>query len=164
MGMNSQILPNFAILQRAFRFGLVGIFVCGVDVGLVWLLSRCLSPALAVSLAYVSAVAIHYSLNKWWVFGNQDTAYLKQICRYSLTVLACWLCTLLVFMLALHYLTPVIVIAKLIAIPPSTLLGFGMMRAFVFRENSSKHHPEAATEVGPGSVAVSRPRPEVVGK
>ncbi len=119
-------------LWRAFRFGSTGVVVCAVDLALVWVLSHFLWPAIAVSTAYLTAVCLHFCLNKWWVFKNHEANYGSQTLRYGLTVLACWLCTLLVFSAALRLLTSGIMIAKLIAIPPTTLLSYLLMKNFVF--------------------------------
>jgi len=104
---------------------------------MLWLLSRFTTPTVAVSGAYVVAVTVHFSLNKWWVFRSRDSAHAGQLLRYALTVFACWLCTVGVFSLSLHFLTSNIFLAKLIAIPPTTLLGFVLLKAFVFRQRET---------------------------
>jgi putative flippase GtrA len=119
-------------MRRFLRFGAVGGVVCAVDLGLVWLFSRWIIPTLAVSFAYLAAIAVHFCLNKFWVFENRDMMYMRQIWKYALTAAACWSCTVIVFSLALHGMTSQILIAKVIAIPPTTLLGYIMMRKFVF--------------------------------
>lgn len=103
---------------------------------MLWLLNQFTTPTVAVSGAYLVAVAVHFSLNKWWVFKCQNSGYTAQLLKYALTVLACWLCTIFVFSLALHALTSNIFLAKIIAIPPTTLLGFVLMKTFVFRQEA----------------------------
>lgn len=124
-------------LKKGFRFCLVGGFVFCVDLGMLWLLSRFATPTVAVTGAYVVAVTVHFSLNKWWVFKSRDSEYGRQLLRYALTVFACWACTVCVFTLSLRSLTANIFLAKLMAIPPTTLLGFVLMRTFVFRRNQT---------------------------
>jgi putative flippase GtrA len=114
------------------RFGAAGGFITGLDLALVWLLSRFLAPTLAVAIAYLVAMSIHFCLNKFWVFQNRDLEYVRQMWKYGLTVLVCWCCTVAVFSLGMHLVTTHILLAKLIAIPPTTLLGYLMMRKFVF--------------------------------
>ena len=121
------------IIGKGIRFGLVGGFVCLVDLAMLWVWSRFTSPIVAVSAAYFIAVTVHFCLNKWWVFRNQSTAVGAQVFKYALTVAACWLCTVAVFSLSLRWVTMNIFIAKIIAVPPTTLLSFVMMRGFVFR-------------------------------
>ena len=120
-------------IGKGIRFGLVGGFVCLVDLAMLWLFSRFTPPVVAVSVAYFIAVTVHFCLNKWWVFRNQSTAVGSQVLKYALTVAACWLCTVAVFSLSLRWVTMNIFIAKIIAVPPTTLLSFVMMRWFVFR-------------------------------
>ena len=120
-------------IGKGIRFGLVGGFVCLVDLAMLWLFSRFTPPVVAVSVAYFIAVTVHFCLNKWWVFRNQSTAVGLQVLKYALTVAACWLCTVAVFSLSLRWVTMNIFIAKIIAVPPTTLLSFVMMRWFVFR-------------------------------
>ena len=120
-------------IGKGIRFGLVGGFVCLVDLAMLWLFSRFTPPVVAVSVAYFIAVTVHFCLNKWWVFRNQSTAVGAQVLKYALTVAACWLCTVAVFSLSLRWVTMNIFIAKIIAVPPTTLLSFVMMRWFVFR-------------------------------
>ena len=116
-----------------FRFGIVGVLVFGIDFAALWLFKHFVPRLVAVSLAYFLAVAIHFSLNKWWVFRAQANVRGMELARYVLTVLVCWLCTVGVVWLALRFATNNVFVAKLLAIPPATLLSFLLMQRFVFR-------------------------------
>jgi putative flippase GtrA len=72
-------------------------------------------------------------LNKWWVFAAQTKVRATELGRYVLVVMLCWLGTVAVVWLALSLVTNSVFVAKLIAIPPTTVLGFLLMRRFVFR-------------------------------
>jgi putative flippase GtrA len=121
-------------MTRAFaKFCVVGALVAGVDFCALWGFQTFLPKLLAVSLAYFIAVATHYALNKWWVFRAQPNVRALEVARYVLTVLVCWLCTVGVVWLALRFVSSNIFVAKLLAIPPATLLSFVLMRRFVFR-------------------------------
>ena len=124
-------------IGKGLRFCLVGGFVCLVDLAMLWLWSRFTPPMVAVSAAYFIAVTVHFCLNKWWVFRNQSTAVGAQVFKYALTVAACWLCTVAIFSLSLHWLTTNIFVAKIIAVPPATLLSFALMRWFVFEQKKA---------------------------
>jgi putative flippase GtrA len=115
------------------KFCVVGALVAGVDFGALWLFHLFLSELLAVSLAYFVAVATHYGLNKWWVFRATAKVRAGEVVRYVLMVIVCWLCTVGVVWLALRFVSSNIFVAKLLAIPPATLLSFVLMRRFVFR-------------------------------
>lgn len=116
-----------------FRFGFVGALVFGIDFGALWLFKQFVPRLVAVSLAYFLAVAVHFSLNKWWVFRAQANVRGMEVARYVFTVFVCWLCTVGGVWLALRFATNNVFVAKLLAIPPATLLSFLLMRRFVFR-------------------------------
>lgn len=115
------------------RFCVVGALVAGVDFGALWAFQSFLPKLVAVSLAYFIAVATHYALNKWWVFRAEANVRAAEVVRYVLMVIVCWLCTVGVVWLALRFATSNVFVAKLLAIPPATLLSFVLMRRFVFR-------------------------------
>jgi len=118
---------------RVVRFCVVGGVVFAVDFGAIWMFKQFLPRLVAVAIAYLIAVAIHYSLNKWWVFGAGQRFCGRELARYGLMVAACWLLTILTVAGALRLLTDNVFIAKGLAIPPTMVLGFVMMRSFVFR-------------------------------
>ncbi|HEY0455677.1 MAG TPA: GtrA family protein [Verrucomicrobiae bacterium] len=120
-------------LHKLIRFGLTGGVVFCVDVLLVWAFSRWFAPTVAVTLAYALAVALHFCLNKWWVFGSFERAMGREIWRYLIVVFACWACTISIVQIVMAWIYPNVVIAKILAVPPSTLLGYLLMRSFVFR-------------------------------
>ena len=123
-------------LPQLIRFCVTGATVFVFDFSMLWLFHFFLPKLVAVSIAYILGVTLHFCLNRWWVF---QAGYLHaggQVARYSLNVAACWLCTVSIVWLVLHALTGNVFIAKAIAIPPTTLLAFLLMRFFVFRKPS----------------------------
>jgi putative flippase GtrA len=122
----------------------VGATVAAIDFSLLWVLSRWLPPLIAVSIAYLTAVSCHFLLNKMWVFRCSRPDYAKQVAQYALGVAACWLTTLGIVRLSLSTITENILLAKLIAVPPATLVGFLMLRFFVFgsRKKSTVSIPD----------------------
>jgi len=98
-----------------------------------------------VAVAYLAAVSLHFCLNRWWVFAAADAPATRQLGRYGLTVLACWACTVGVTATALATLTANVFVAKTLALPPATLLGFALMRGYVFqRSTGAKASPGPA--------------------
>ena len=95
-----------------------------------------LTPLTAVGTAYLLAVTLHFCLNRWWVFAAREAPATGQLKRYVLTVGACWGSTLAITAFALATITSHVVVAKMLAIPLVTLLGFVLMRGFVFRPAS----------------------------
>ena len=103
------------------------------DFGLVWIFVHAMQRLAAVAVAYLLAVALHFGLNRWWVFAAADVPAARQLPQYIVTVVACWLCTVGVAALALATFTDNVFVAKAVAIPCATLLAFVLMRQFVFR-------------------------------
>jgi len=125
-------------IHRLVRFCVVGGTVAVVDFSTVWLLSHFLRPLVAVSIAYVVGVTCHFLLNKFWVFQCRRSDYIRQVMQYLTVVLSSWLTTIVIVHLCLSTITQNILIAKLFAVPPATLVAFVLMQFFVFRKS---HHP-----------------------
>jgi putative flippase GtrA len=118
---------------RFLRFCTVGMTVAFIDFSLVWLLSSRMPPLVAVSVAYFCAVCCHFLLNKAWVFQCRRSDYIRQFIEYFSVVVASWSITLAVVHLCLSTFTHNVLIAKLCALPPATLVAFLLMQLFVFR-------------------------------
>jgi len=119
---------------RFLRFCIVGATVAAIDFGLVWLLSGHLPPLVAVSVAYLTAVCCHFLLNKMWVFQCRRSDYVRQLMQYFAVVVASWLTTITIVDLCLSSFTTNVLIAKLFAVPPATLVAFLLMRFFGLSE------------------------------
>jgi len=122
---------------RVVRFLTVGGTVAVIDFSLVWILHFFLPPLVAVSFAYLAAVACHFTLNKFWVFRCRRSDYGKQLVQYGVNVLVCWLVTISMVKLCLSTFTTNVLIAKACAIPPATLLGFLSLQLVVFRHTAA---------------------------
>ena len=119
---------------RFLRFCIVGATVAAIDFSLVWLLSSRLTPLVAVSIAYLSAVCCHFLLNKMWVFQCTRSDYVRQLIQYFAVVVASWLTTITIVHFCLSSFTTNVLIAKLFAVPPATAVAFLLMQFFVFRK------------------------------
>jgi putative flippase GtrA len=128
-------------LFRFLRFCIVGVTVASIDFGLVWLLSARITPLVAVSIAYFTAVCCHFLLNKMWVFQCRRSDYIRQLIQYSSVVVASWLTTVTIVHVCLSSFTTNVLIAKLCAVPPATLVAFLLMQFLVFRK-PNKSAPE----------------------
>jgi putative flippase GtrA len=124
-------------IHRLVRFCVVGGTVAVVDFSTVWLLSHFLQPLVAVSIAYFVGVTCHFLLNKFWVFQCRRSDYGRQLMQYLTVVLSSWLTTVAIVHLCLSTITHNILIAKLFAVPPATLVAFVLMQLFVFRKSHS---------------------------
>jgi putative flippase GtrA len=122
---------------RFLRFCAAGGTVAIVDFGSAWTLSHILAPVFAVSLGYFAAATCHFLLNKLWVFKCQRRDYLRQLTWYGLTVFTCWLTTVTVVIAVLPLVSSNIILAKLIALPPASMVAYVLMQLVVFRFRES---------------------------
>ena len=132
-----RLMLNQDRVTRFARFCTVGGFITCLDLLLVALLSQWLPPFAAVSLSYLIVISCHFSLNKFWVFRCSREDYLRQIIQYLLSAFLTWLTTICVVKLTLGWITSSVVVAKILALPPATLVGFLVMRLFVFHAPSN---------------------------
>ena len=138
---------NARLLQLG-RFCLVGAAVLVLDFTLIWVFLHVVPRLVAVSIAYVLAVTAHFLLNKWWVFQAGQARAVPQTIRYGLALAACWLSTVSLVWLALHTVTDHVLIAKAIAVPPTTLLGFFLLRFYVFHRPASPGSSQGDARLG----------------
>jgi putative flippase GtrA len=120
---------------RFLRFCTVGVTVAAIDFGIVWLLIGRIPPLVAVSIAYFTAVCCHFLLNKMWVFQCRRSDYIRQLIQYLAVVVASWSTTITIVHVCLSSFTTNVLIAKLFALPPATLVAFLLMQFFVFRKS-----------------------------
>lgn len=121
-------------LEQYIRFCIVGATVFAFDFTMLWLFHHFLPKLVAVSIAYLMAVTLHFCLNRSWVFEASRLPVAGHAVRYVLSVAATWACTVSLVWLSLRTVTGNVFVAKAIAIPPTTLLGFLLLRLFVFRK------------------------------
>src|SRR5437867_12468817 len=93
--------------KRFYRFCIVGSMVALADFALIWVLVHAVPRLVAVAIAYLLAVALHFWLNRTWVFGRGRVAQslAGQLPRYLVVVGVCWICTVGVAALSLATLT-----------------------------------------------------------
>ena len=70
------------LIRRLLRFAAVGVVVMACFMGLNWLFGRFVGATAAFLLAYPPALALHYSLNKWWTFEDKRTDAARQVTEY----------------------------------------------------------------------------------
>src|SRR5438477_481217 len=126
------------VRKKLFRFCVVGGLVALADFSLIWIFVMLMPRLVAVGVAYILAVTLHFLLNRWWVFAAAENPAGSQLARYAVAVAACWLCTIGITGFALTSFTGNVFLAKALAIPPVTLMGFVLMRSFVFANASGE--------------------------
>ena len=83
-----------AMIPRLIRFGVVGLIVAGVFMGLNWLFGHAVGKQVAFLLSYPPALAVHFFLNKAWTFEHRHAATRRQVGEYlamvAITFLIQW--------------------------------------------------------------------------
>lgn len=74
------------LIRRLVRFAAVGLIVMGCFMGLNWVFGHFVGTTAAFLLAYPPALALHYTLNKWWTFGCERSDTARQVSEYLLMV------------------------------------------------------------------------------
>jgi len=120
-------------IVQFIRFCAVGGSVAVIDLATVSIASLFLPALMAVSLGYLTGVTCHFQLNKFWVFRCRSQRYGRQVALYLTQAALCWLMTMLIVSLVLSCTGSSVVVARVIAIPPTTLFTFFFMRFVVFR-------------------------------
>ncbi len=123
------------------RFLLVGGGAAAVDYSVLWMLSQRLTQTEAFSIAYLTGVLTHFTLNKYWTFRCNRSDLARQILEYSGVVMITYLIQLTGFEFWIKAFHINLYLAKFLAIPPSTLAGFFLLKLHVF-----KHVPSMAKE------------------
>jgi len=74
------------LVRRLIRFGVVGGGVAVFFMGLNKFFGLWTGTWPAYFLSYPPALALHYSLNKWWTFGCERTDTARQVSEYLVMV------------------------------------------------------------------------------
>jgi len=80
-----------ALFWKLVRFGVVGLTVMGVFMGLNWWLAPNLGRQLGFIIAYIPSLALHFCLNKFWTFGCARTNVARQVSEYIFMVVVTFL-------------------------------------------------------------------------
>ena len=123
--------------MRLGRFLVVGGTAAAVDFAALSLLHFVLAPTAAFSIAFATGVVTHFLLNKYWTFRCVRTDLLRQVSEYLLVVAMNYFLQLIVFRGVLSsWPSAGVYVAKAVALPPGTVLGF-----FLFKKHVFKRHP-----------------------
>ncbi|HTL69069.1 MAG TPA: GtrA family protein [Lacunisphaera sp.] len=125
------------LVRRLVRFAVVGATVMIFFMGLNWLLGRWVSPTAAFLIAYPPALALHYSMNKWWTFGCARTDTARQVSEYLVMVAITFVVQYGIFWLAHDLLGLVGWLAAGVANAGQMALTFVIMQRRVFAAPAS---------------------------
>lgn len=120
------------LLRRLLRFGLVGLTVMVFFMGANWVLGRWMSPVLAFLVAYLPAIALHFTLSKHWTFGCERTDTARQVSQYLFSVGVTFLVQLAFFAVARQWLELPGWLAAGFANAGQMVVSFGLLQWHVF--------------------------------
>lgn len=121
-------------LQRQFvAYGVVGVAGTLIDVGLFWLLVRASvwTPA-AVTLAFLTATAVQFFLNRHWSFRAFHRPAGIQAPEYAIVTIVTLLLTIAIVESAIAWVHVSPITAKALSIPPTAIVGFVANRHLTF--------------------------------
>lgn len=125
-------MVRYGLIFKLVRFGLVGVVVTLVFMGLNWWFAPKLGPDLAYLAAYPLAVALHFMLNKWWTFGQQGAVKGRQVSEYLGLMVVAFLIQTTVFKLLIHFTAMAPWLASGVATVAQMALAFLIMQRRVF--------------------------------
>jgi putative flippase GtrA len=128
-----------ALLQyRFFKFGLIGGLAFLIDTGCAWFFLMFLPSEAALALSYFISCLFHYSFSKRWTFRDSAKVSARQVWAYAWVNLATLITNTALSSFSLRFVYSNVFLAKALALLPTSLLGFLLLRAFVFHSRSSR--------------------------
>jgi putative flippase GtrA len=127
------LLPNQVSWPKRFvRFCIVGGLAASIDAGGARLLINFLPKLFVLGLSYVCACIFHYIFSKRWTFQDQQGVTTQQVTVYVGANIITLVINTSLSLLFLDLFHQNIVLAKLFALPLTSLVGFLLLRSFVF--------------------------------
>jgi putative flippase GtrA len=120
------------LFWKLARAGLVAGIVAAINFFLVWLFAHFLGPRTSFSLAFVSALTIHFLLSKFCTFFNYSPDFSRQVPRYLTAAGVSYLLQFSVFHASLVLFTSNVLVASTVAMPVGMLASFTMLQVWVF--------------------------------
>lgn len=124
------------------RAGGTGVTVAALNFVSLWILLHFFGPRVSFSIAFLIALAVHFTLSKIWTFRDRSAAWGRQILQYLLVAMMSYLIQLSVFQSAMAFLGMRVFGASAVAILVGTIVGFLLMHAWVFSINQMPQSPK----------------------
>jgi len=121
-----------AFFLKVLRAGGTGAAAAVINFAALWVFVRFFSPRVSFSLAFLLAVAAHFTLSKFWTFQDRSAAWGRQIWQYLLVALLSYLIQFSIFQSTMSFLGLGVFTANTAAILVGTLFGFLLMHLWVF--------------------------------
>jgi putative flippase GtrA len=121
-----------AFFLKVLRAGGTGTAAAALNFASLWIFVRFFSPRVSFSLAFLLALAAHFTLSKLWTFRDRSAAWGRQIWQYLLVAMISYLIQFTVFQSAMSFLGLGVFGANAAAILIGTVVGFLLMHSWVF--------------------------------
>jgi len=128
---------DFGLMQalsehRFIRFCLVGGVAFLIDAGCAWGFLKFLPKVPSLALSYLLSCIFHYTCSKHWTFRDPGRISARQVWAYTWVNLTTLITNTTISAWLLQALHQNVFLAKAGALPPTSVLGFFLLRWFVF--------------------------------
>ena len=137
------------------RAGGTGATVAALNFVALWILVHFFGPRVSFSIAFLIALAAHFTLSKFWTFRDRSAAWGRQIPQYLLVAMISYLIQLSIFQSAMSFLGLRVFGANALAILVGAAVGFLLMHAWVFSTDQMPQSPKSSGRERP---SVTTPR------
>ena len=120
-------------LRQFAAYVIIGALAVGVDLGALALLLRAHAAIwIAVSLAFLASVVVHFTLNKYYNFRNFDRPVAAQARTYLIIATVVWLFTLAWVEFFVRWFGLPVLLAKITVMPVNVVIGYLATRFLTF--------------------------------
>ena len=141
------------------RAGGTGASVAALNFVSLWILVHFFGPRISFSIAFLIALAAHFSLSKFWTFRDRSAAWGRQIPQYLLVAMMSYLIQLSIFQSAMSFLGMRVFAANALAILVGAAVGFLLMHLWVFSTDQMPHSPKFSRREKPDVTTPRRDPP-----
>jgi putative flippase GtrA len=121
-----------ALSRKLARAAISGGLVAAFNFSCLWLFLHFFGVHSSFSFAFLLALAAHFTLSKFWTFGDRSPAWRRQLPQYLMVAAVSYLVQFLIVHACIDFFNLNPLIASLFAIPASTFTGFFLMQIWVF--------------------------------
>ena len=119
--------------KKIYRFLAVGTIAFLVDFGCARFFIGFMPRVPSLVLAYLMSCLFHYLSSKYWAFEDISPLALRQVWLYALVNSITLVANITVTNIMMMQFKQELLVSKAIALPPASILGFFLLRLFVFR-------------------------------
>jgi putative flippase GtrA len=155
------LLPSVerqAFFPKVTRAATTGAVVAALNFVSLWIFVHIFSPRVSFSLAFLIALAAHFTLSKFWTFRDRSAEWARQIWQYLIVALISYLIQLTLFQSAITFLGLRVFEANAVAIVVGTIAGFSLMHSWVFSSDQAPRSLQSPRREPPNATT---PRPDL---